>query len=56
MTVKQLIKNWCVGNHSEKVPPLEFLDEKYVRHIGAGKNKLRRMNCMLQGIESIERV
>ena len=51
MTVKHLIENWYVRNQREKVPPLAFLDEKYVCLIAAGKIKLRQMRCVMQVIE-----
>ena len=54
MNVKQLIKNWYVGNNREKVPPFILLDYKYVGQIGSGKTKLRHMKCVMQVIERIE--
>ena len=55
MTVKHLIKNWHVGNQREKVPPLEFWDEKHVHNITAGKKKLRQMKCVMQVVERFSR-
>ena len=56
MNVKHLIKNWYIGNHREKFPPLSLLDAKYVGRILAWKTKLIQTKVLMPMIDRFSKM